>query len=254
MTPEHSLEHLLRVPDFTEARYRAILVVARERFRFLRLTDSLEGSPIALWRHDIDFSPHRALALARIEADLGLSATYFVLLGSPFYNPFERETRNVLQQIATLGHDIGLHYDASLIDGSVPEHEAQIAFEAATLARWLDVRIRSFSLHNPTISVGTSLEERCHAGLVNATAPHWRNEFFYCSDSNGMWRYRALHEVILDPSIQNLYALTHAEWWTPEPLPPNARVERCIQGRAERVAADYRSFLLQHRPEVVDAT
>lgn len=245
---------LSKLPDFTEARYRALVETARERFRFRRLTDSLDEVAIALWRHDIDFSPNRALALARIEADLGLPAIYFVLLGSPFYNPFEWKTRNVLQQIAALGHDIGLHYDASLIDGSMPEHEAQIAFEAATLARWLDVPIRSFSLHNPTISVGVPLEERCHAGLVNASAPYWREELSYCSDSNGIWRYRPLHEVILDPSIQKLYALTHPEWWTPDPLPPSVRVERCIKGRAERVAADYRSFLLQHRPEVVDAT
>jgi hypothetical protein len=35
---------------------------------------------------------------------------------------------------------------------------------------------------------------------------------------------------------------------------PGARVERCIKGRAQRVAADYRSFLLQYRPDVVDAT
>ncbi len=38
---------------------------------------------------------------------------------------------------------------------------------------------------------------------------------------------------------------------------PRLRAKRAAESqgrRAERVAADYRSFLLQHRPEVVDAT
>jgi len=247
----YSVTDLSRAPDFTEARYRALLTAARERFRFRRLTDDLNDEAVALWRHDIDFSPNRALALARIETELDCPAVYFVLLGSPFYNPFETATRDVLKQIATLGHDIGLHYDASLVDGDLARHEDQISFEAATLSRWLSVPIRAFSLHNPTVSSEVPLAGEKHAGLVNASAPALRHSFHYCSDSNGTWRYRSLHEVVADPEVRRLYALTHAEWWTPTPMPRSQRVQRCIDGRAMRVAADYKSFLEQHRPDAL---
>jgi hypothetical protein len=239
------------IPDFTEARYRALVDAARDRFRFRRLTENLDEDGIALWRHDIDFSPNRALALAKIESDLAVPAVYFVLLGSPFYNPFEATTREMLRQIADLGHDIGLHYDASLIEGDLSRHEDQISFEAATLARWLGVPVRSFSLHNPTVSTNVAIEHASHAGLFNASAAALRQKFHYCSDSNGTWRFRSLQDVIGDPATRRLYALTHAEWWTSEPMPRSQRVRRCIDGRAQRVAADYRSFLERYRPEAL---
>jgi len=241
-------------PDFTEARYRSLLERARARFRFCKFGDSLGGEGIALWRHDIDFSPQRALALAKIEASLGVSASYFVLLSSSFYNPFEPAVRDVLREIAALGHDLGLHYDAASFDGDTSAHAGRIAFEARALKRQLKTDIRAFSLHNPSVSPDVELAAPRYAGLVNATALDLLAQFTYVSDSNGRWRFRSLHEAVEDATVTRLYALTHAEWWTPEPMPPDARVERCIKGRAERVAADYRSFLLRHRPEVVDAT
>lgn len=240
--------------DFTEARYAEVLRRAAVRFRVLSIGDDLGGAGVALWRHDIDFSPQRALAMARIEAEAGVRASYFVLLGSAFYNPFEASVRDALREIATLGHDIGLHYDASAIEGATAAHETRIAFEAHALEGLLGVPIRAFSLHIPTVSPDAKLDAARHAGLINASAPALRDSFTYVSDSNGRWRFRSLHDVVDDPNVTRLYALTHPEWWTPEPMPPSARVERCIKGRAERVAADYRSFLLQHRPEVVDAT
>ncbi len=240
--------------DFTEARYADVLRRASARFQLLKIADDLGGDGVALWRHDIDFSPQRAVALARIEAELGVHASYFVLLGSAFYNPFEASVRAGLRTIAALGHDIGLHYDASAINGTVAAHETQIAFEANVLERLLGLPIKAFSLHVPTVSPEAKLDDARHAGLINASATSLRDSFTYVSDSNGRWRFRSLHDVVDDPNVTRLYALTHPEWWTPEPMPPGARVERCINGRAERVAADYRSFLLQHRPEVVDAT
>jgi hypothetical protein len=244
----------LNSPDFTEARYGALLESARARFAFRGFADELKRDNVALWRHDIDFSPQRALALARIEGKLQVKATYFVLLGSAFYNPFESSVRDVLRAILDLGHDLGLHYDAAGLDGDTDAHSEQIAFEAAALKRQLGADIRAFSLHNPSVSPDVKLDGPRYAGLINASAPDLRADFTYVSDSNGRWRYRPLHEVIDDAEVSRLYALTHPEWWTPEPMLPGARVERCIKGRAQRVAADYRSFLLQYRPDVVDAT
>ncbi len=237
--------------DFTEARYRVLLERARARFCMCKFGDELAGKGIALWRHDIDFSPQRALAVARIEAELGLTSSYFVLLGSAFYNPFEPAVRDLLREIAGLGHEIGLHYDAASLDGSTAAHADRIAFEAEALKRQVQANIRAFSLHNPSVSPDVQLDAAHYGGLFNASAAGFRAQFTYVSDSNGRWRFRSLHEVVEDPAVSRLYALTHPEWWTPDPLPPSARIARCIKGRAERVAADYEAFIGRYRPEVL---
>jgi hypothetical protein len=237
-------------PDFTEARYRALVEHACSRFRFRRFGDDLASEGIALWRHDIDFSPQRARALARIESDLGVTATYFVLLGSPFYNPFEEAVRTALCEIAGMGHDIGLHYDAASSAVVTDGHEERIAFEAATLSRQLRVPIRAFSLHNPSVS-GGDLDAPRHAGLINASASELRAQFTYTSDSNGLWRFRALAEMIADPSVGRLYALTHPEWWQSEPMPPRQRLQRCIDGRKTWSENYYDALLTAHsRPNI----
>ena len=237
--------------DFTEAAYRALLEAAARRFRLVRFADAPDADGIALWRHDIDFSPQRAAALARIEAGLGCRATYFVMLASPFYNAFEPAVRALLAEIAALGHDIGLHFDAGAAGRGRAETEATLGFQAATLGRLLGVPVRAFSVHNPTVEASARLEEPVHTGLVNASAPHLYRRFSYCSDSNGVWRFRPLAEVIADPATVRLYALTHPEWWPPAAMPPRRRVQRCIDGRAAACAAYYDGLLAAHcRPNI----
>jgi len=237
--------------DFTEANYCSLLERARSRFHFCRFGEATAEPGVALWRHDIDFSPHRALSLARLENERSVVATYFVLPGSAFYNPFEPAVRDVLRAISALGHDMGLHYDAVNVEGAVDAHVDRLTFEADALKRHLDVDIRAFSLHNPSVSPDVKLDAGHYSGLINASAPALRAQFTYASDSNGRWRFRSLHDVVDDPNVARLYAVTHPEWWTPEPLPPSARIERCIEGRAARVSAEYEAFIGRHRPEVL---
>ncbi len=238
--------------DFTDAEYHALVNDARKRFRFCRLTDDLSGDNQTIWRHDVDFSPHRALAAARTEAAAGVASTYFVLIVSPFYNLFEDEIGKIFREIAKLGHDIGLHYDAGSNLGSNADHVDRMLFEANTLGNHLGIKVSSFSLHNPSVRPDVKFEEMRYAGLINASAPGLRAEFTYVSDSNGIWRYRSLRDVLNDPAVTKLYALTHPEWWTPTPMAPHARVQRCIDGRTRRVAEGYRAFLAQHRPELLN--
>ena len=54
-------------------------------------------------RHDVDRKPRRAEALARLETDLGVSASYY------FHPSAFRETR--AERVEDLGHEVGYHYD-----------------------------------------------------------------------------------------------------------------------------------------------
>jgi hypothetical protein len=239
--------------DFNEARYAGVVKAAKSRFAFRRLQGDLSGDQIAVWRHDIDFSPQRALALARIESEQSAAASYFVLLSSQFYNAFEPKIVGLLKTIASLGHDIGLHYDASLLAGDTAAHAERLSFEAEILSSIVERPVRCFSLHNPSVSPDITLDENVYAGLLNASAPALRAAFEYCSDSNGVWRFRSLHDVVADPNVRRLYALTHPEWWTPQSMTPRQRVKRLVDGRAAAALADYEDVLRRHRPGVLDA-
>ena len=81
--------------DFTERRYAEILDYARTRYTFARF-GSIPEAPCLLWRHDVDMSVHRALALARLEKDRGTIATYFIRLRAEFYNVFEWPIRAMI--------------------------------------------------------------------------------------------------------------------------------------------------------------
>src|SRR5947208_11960648 len=97
--------------DFTEEHYRAILTATRRRYSFASF-DERPDTPHVLWRHDVDLSPHRALAIARLEADAGVLSTYCVLLHSEFYNLLEAGITERIREIVRLGHRLGLHFDA----------------------------------------------------------------------------------------------------------------------------------------------
>jgi hypothetical protein len=240
--------------DFTEQAYKALITTVAKRFQFIRFCADLpiDEENIALWRHDIDFSPQRALALANIEASLGVVATYYVQLSSRYYSVFEPETCAVLRQINQLGHDIGLHFDTEVLaHQNGADYESRLKFEANVLEQVLETEISSFTLHNPTTIVGVALDSLTHAGLANGSASAIRKHFEYCSDSNGIWRFRTLREVVEDKSVVRLYALTHPEWWQFEKTAPRTSLQRCIDGRAKFCGLYYDELLKNNnRPNI----
>jgi hypothetical protein len=232
---------------FTESEYERLLLLARDHWRFIPFTEALDASEnVMLWRHDIDFSPQRALRLAQIEAHLGLRATYFVLLTSDFYNALERSVTDIIGNLVVLGHSLGLHFDARARIGSVSgagDLVTAVAFQKRILEDCYGVPVKVLSFHNPDTIEGGPPSDDALGGMINASSHSLRRRFTYVSDSNGYWRYRALPEVLRERSDSRLQVLTHPEWWTPEPLSPRERVTRCIDGRARRQHADYDDLL-----------
>jgi hypothetical protein len=223
--------------DFTEDAYRQLVRAARARYRFLAFGDAAAAEAGVLWRHDIDVSVHRALALARIEHDEQARATYFVYLHSRFYNALEDAIVERLQQIVALGHDLGIHFDSRFTPAGMSAADA-IAAERDVLARATGAEVGALSFHDPDVP-GVSVSEADRvAGLVNAYGAGIRSRFAYGSDSNGYWRFTPLADVIASAGPR-LQVLTHPEWWVPEPMPPRARVARAIDGRAAYMAAKY---------------
>lgn len=231
--------------DFTEDGFRALILSLKEGgYRFARYGDAAADRHV-LWRHDVDFSMHRAARLAVIEAEEGAIATYFIHLRSAFYNILEPEIATLIARIRSFGHEIGLHFDAGAHASHSwdrPALEAAIMREQRLLETTIGAPVRAVSWHNPDRSNLLTFEDDEIAGLLSAYAGRLRREYVYCSDSNGYWRFRPMAEVIAE-GPQRLHLLTHPEWWTPEPMSPSDRIDRAIMGRARAVREGYDSQL-----------
>jgi hypothetical protein len=225
--------------DFTEESYRRIVRAAAASYEFEPFGTST-GRPHALWRHDVDFSPHRGLKLARIEADANVRATYFLALRSPFYNLLEPSVLARAREIAALGHWFGLHFELAAsdqTDSSAGLAEA-LSFERRLLSELLDRPIESVSFHNPGTERKAPFDDEL-AGMINVYGRGIAESYLYVSDSNGFWQDRRLPDVIASGASDRLHVLTHPEWWQEVPMSPRERLARCIRGRAEHAQATY---------------
>ena len=227
--------------DFTERSYREIVRAARERYAFEPFSAAGTDGPHVLWRHDVDFSVHRAVALARIEADEDAQATYLLSVTSPFYNALEESVLSRIREIAELGHWLGLHFDVSAHpDAGSPEAlTAKLDFERNLLADATGRPVDAVSFHNPGATGADALDADELAGMANAYGRRIKDHYAYVSDSNGYWRHERLPDVIESGGHERLHVLTHPEWWQAEPMSPRARLERCLEGRTDHAREWY---------------
>jgi hypothetical protein len=136
-------------------------------------------------------------------------------------------------------------------------------------ARWLEeafgVRPAVFSFHNPG-AAHLQCDADSYGGLISCYSRRFKAEIPYCSDSNGYWRFRRLHDVLAEATDPCLQVLTHPGWWQEQPMPPRQRIFRCAYGRAAATMHGYDEglraygrinhvgptavlgFLQQHRP------
>ena len=218
--------------DFTIEAYRKLLVLLLKNYTPARYRDIPFGEKFVLWRHDIDLSVNRALRMAKIEASMGVRATYFLNPHSIFYNIHEKDQREKLKEILDLGHDLGLHFD---VDFHGIESEAEVdefvELEASTFLQLCGANPVSMSFHNPS-DQNLLWRSDSYGGLVNAYSERLVNEVPYVSDSNGHWRFRRLYDVLERAEDPCLQVLTHPGWWQEDAMPARARIRRAAEGRA----------------------
>jgi hypothetical protein len=221
--------------DFTRARYAELLALASAHYRFEPFGTGC-AEPHVLWRHDLDYSVRLAHRIAEIEAEAGVRATYFFLLGSPYYNLHDATNRRLAKQIVALGHYPGLHFDPMLYDalGSMAQLETLMARERAILADIVGAAIDVVSFHNPALAGVMDVNSAFLAGMRNAYAADIQKNYLYCSDSFGYWRFRPAHQVLTERPSPRLQILTHPVWWADEPAGIRTRIRNCVDDEAAR--------------------
>lgn len=232
--------------DFTESEYEKLLKLAKKKWRFIKYSEYGSDHPVVLWRHDLDFSVHRALRLAQMEAGLGVRSTFFLYLHSTFYNLFEPEIKNIVLQIKGLGHNFGLHFDAIFYLGNIKDLKDVddiLRFEKSVMEKMLLIEVDAFSIHNPDLTALPELNQDEIGGMINACGRFLEENYSYITDSNGYWRFRRLKEVLEAGEDEKLHVLTHPGWWVPNIMSPGLRVSRCIDGRARYQHARYDRIL-----------
>lgn len=240
--------------DFTEQAYRECLRLAKSRYHFIDYHHLNTPGRVCLWRHDIDTSPQRALALGKIEQEEGVSSTCFFLLHCDRYNAMDTQTREVMHALQDLGHEIGLHFDPVYYGAEISGRqslEERMAGERDILAEITGTPVNVFSFHNPSVNgmIEVGFDEM--AGMVNAFSAAIQKDFSYCSDSFCYWRYRRLLDVLHDETIEKLHILTHPVCWTPEAMSPYARFLRAVRGRADSTVDRYLDNANRHQRKIV---
>ena len=193
-------------------------------------------------RHDVDLCPDKALCIARIEGDLNVGSTYFFLVSSEFYNIFAPDSLRCLHAISSLGHEIGLHFDAAPYDHGPPAMDAFAEAECQALAAATGRPVEIISFHRPVPYLRGMPDNL--GGRSHTYQPKYFNDIEYCSDSAGEWSHGHPFDRQAFMNGKALQLVTHPIWWADEiGLDPKERIRRFFAQRLSRVKLELRSNL-----------
>jgi len=205
--------------NFSLEHYRELLEAARAGgYRFVHFDRVPEPGDLFL-RHDVDLSLDAALRMATVEAQADVTATYFLMTESVFYNLASSEGATAIARLRELGHRIGLH--------AVYPH-ARLDERFDPVVAW----------HNPEPAYMSDPV----AGAVNVMQTEFFDPATYRSDSNHRWRFGCPHEELRARSFAWLQLLTHPEIWvhagTTMGETMHAMLDAERERRVEQLAAD----------------
>ena len=231
--------------EFVFEKYPGHIELAKKQgFEFVHFQEDYDWSKkLVIWRHDVEFNPWIALRMAKIEHELGVSATYFFQTHSEFYNLYDIEVTDIACEMRDLGHDVQLHFDPHFwknldTEDSLPRLEKCIQIDTDAFANIVGIRPTVFSFHltNPFIR---TLEGMRYGGLINAYAKMFKERFAYNGDSTGCWRFEKMDERLTDPNIRHVQILTHDGNWVDTPMAPRRRIYQSIDQIAAMMKERY---------------
>jgi hypothetical protein len=181
-----------------------------------------ETTRFVLIRHDVEFSPERAIRMALLEHCLGIQTSYFFQLRNAAYNLFSERVLEIIRSIYEMGHSIGLHVHLKMLK-SLNDLPDFILQDVCLMSKIVGVPVDRFSYHRPSKEV---LKLNLHInGLINTYDRLYfdfkDNDDFtnvnvkYFADSMHRWKYGYPDEISLskNPKVQ---LLLHPDEWSPE--------------------------------------
>ena len=188
-----------------------------------------------LLRHDIDLDLEKAYKMALIEHELGIEATYFLMLRTEHYNLFSEKNAFYVNEIIRLGHEIGIHVDVAVYpeNSTIEELNRVCMDEVSMLERWFGIKISTISYHRPNklvLSGNPALTEP----LVHTYMPVFRDKIKYYADSRGLWRYGNPLEGDEFNAGTPLHILIHPIWWNDSEIEANIMLNSNIASKKDK--------------------
>jgi len=189
-------------------------------------------------RHDIDFDLDQAVAMARIEAELNISSTYFFLLGSEHYNLLSPVGTQAVSRILSMGHSLGLHFDCAAYPEAVTISSLCEACRTETriLESWFRRDVEIVSYHRPSQIILTGNPE-LSAPLPHTYMPVFTRSILYRSDSRGLWRHGHPLDSLAVQQKQPLHLLVHPIWWSEQSQASEDALWASLDSAQERLQA-----------------
>jgi hypothetical protein len=242
-----------RFEDFTILNYVKILELAKKEFRFIFFDESSwSGGKAIILRHDVEFSVSIALRMARIEAKLGIFSTFFIQLHGDFYNVLEKGTYEQIKEIEKLGHRLGLHFDVHF--WNITREDDLPTFllkDIATFENYFNEKPYAFSFHNNNAAT-LAFDSEFYCGIINVYSKKFKEDFGYCTDSTGFWRYEILENRIIEGMDQILQVLIHDGMWQDDVLPPRRRIYKIIDEHGTLLKRSYDNTLKNFGAKNID--
>ena len=185
--------------DYKKFNYKNYLKLVKIHSRNLPLMNYEEinnrTEKFLIIRHDVDYSVDRALKMAKLENDNGVSSTYFFQIRNNSYNIQSSKNIDIVKSIYRMGHKIGLHVHMGGHNKELISVEDYIKNDLAVLSNYIDYDIKCFSFHRPSIDL---LKKNISIpGFINAysemffdlTEDFNNARIRYFADSNHNWKY-----------------------------------------------------------------
>lgn len=199
--------------EFTKNGYRKLLETALSSgYAFLPFSDKERFSKgkVCLLRHDVDADLNSALELARIETELGIRSTFFIMLRSPVYNLFSWSNHKIVEEISR-HHWIGLHFDDGATQHGNEQLEDRAWNEMGILSSMFGLTIDAISFHQPSQYVLSN--NIAIKGVINTYNNNDMRGYHYVSDSNKVWKSINPLDIFRDSIFSKLHLLIHPIWW-----------------------------------------
>jgi len=201
--------------DFTHQIYQELLeAFLKKGFAFVKVSDYFrknydDTKPFVLMRHDVDRYPERSLAMAKLEHNLGVEATYY------FRTIPQTFKKDIIEEIAFLGHEIAYHYES--LAQTNGDYEEAIEDFKENLERLRELYpITSIAMHGRPTSKWDSrlLWNRYDYKEFGITSePYFDidfNEVLYATDASRAWNNEAIN--LRDRVDSNLeYSFSHTK-------------------------------------------
>lgn len=214
--------------DFTYKAYAQFLdSILDAGYRVVTVRDYLHGdriSPMVILRHDVEWDPNRALAIAHLEKSRRCRSTFYFRLDTKAFN------LNVMRQLQDKGFEIGYHFntldrcngDFSKAVALFEKELRQIresGFDVTTVCSHGDPRVskKGYKTNNEIFLKDPDLIPRNEL-LGEAYLNIDFSSLHYISDAGVRWnKFRSTKELI-SQITQNrwpvLYILVHPDYWS----------------------------------------